>query len=360
MNYSEKERGIIAADSFRELSYREKKLLLASENPDNDDRQKYADALIKMKGAGVYNKIRESFLDGGYRDEVIYGLERRNLQCVTIKSADYPLQLKQISAPPLILYARGNRALLSDRLFGVVGSRKILPQAYAEAVRVCSELSEKLTLVTGVADGGDSSAISGAIEKGRVISVLPAGHDAPCSANLGLLRRVEESGLTVSEYLPESKTTRYTFTLRNRIIAALSDGVLVVSAGEDSGALSTANYAADYSKDVFAFPYSVGVPSGVGCNKLIKNGAFLCDCAEDIFSVLGIESSKPAASDKLPDGLDETEKAVVKALREQGELHAEMLAEAVNMNVAELVTVCAMLEIKGLIVRTGGNSFTAV
>ncbi len=84
---------------------------------------------------------------------------------------------------------------------------------------------------------------------------------------------------------------RHTFLLRNRVIAGLSEGVLVVSAAEKSGALSTASYAANYSRDVFAFPYGVGAANGAGCNALIKSGAYLCDRPAEIFGVLGIDTA---------------------------------------------------------------------
>lgn len=355
MNYDSKETDLIVADSLSELNYKQKKLLLASENRDVDDRQKYADALIKTLDGGVYNKIREKFRDLSYREKVLSDLDKKGVECTTVKSADYPEQLKHIPVPPLVLYLKGDRSLLKTRMFAVVGSRKTTAQTIEACKAICAELSQKLTIVTGVADGADAAAAKGAVKNGKAICVLPGGHLHSGAANSDLLRKVEQNGLSLSEFPPSVKVQRHTFLLRNRIIAGLSDGVLVVSAAEKSGALSTASYAADYSKEVFAFPYNPGVTSGAGCNALIKSGAYLCDCAADILDVLGIEKIQ-----KSEPALDGDEKAVYELLKEQGEMHAEKIALALGTSLTDAVTLCALMEIKGLIIRTGGNGFAAI
>ncbi len=359
MSYTDKETDLIIADSIKLLNYKQKKLLLASVNNAITDREKYRAELIKTLDGGVYNKVKAQFFDGGYRKEVLGDLKRRNIECVTFKSADYPDSLKQIPAPPLVLYVRGRRELLSTVMFAVVGSRRTPAAAAEECKRICAELSEYVTIVTGVADGGDSAAATGALATGNVICVLPGGHDFGCCNNVQMLKKVESEGLSVSEFIPETPVQRHTFILRNRVIAGLSKGVLVVSAGERSGALSTAQYAADYSRDVFAFPYSVGVASGIGCNRLIKAGAALCESAKDVLTALGIEC-KESAEQEVYGAEDGDEAAVFALLKEQGEMHAEQIAAALNIALTDAVTACSMLEIKGLIVRTGGNSFAIV
>lgn len=355
MIYTEAETDLIVADSFKELNYKQKKLFLASVREENADRQKYADALIKICGAGVYNKLKDRFQSGDYRGGILAFLEKKRITCVTVKSESYPERLRNIPTPPLVLYARGNVRLLSKPMLGVVGARKTLPQMAEECRGVCDELAEKLVIVTGIADGADSAAARGALASGNIICVLPEGHDSAGVTNAKLLREVEENGLSISEFPVGTRAQRYTFILRNRIIAGLSLGVLVVSAAEKSGALSTASYAADYSRDVMAFPYGIGVTSGAGCNNLIKNGAYLCESAADVFNVLGIEHGERQQIE-----LDGDEKILYDLLKEEGELHAEKLAGALKKSLTEVTTICAMLEIKGLVVRTGGNKFAAV
>lgn len=352
MNYTETELDLIAADAIEELNYKQKKLLLASCRTDIDDSRKYKDALIKTVGSGVYNKVKAKFLDKDFRAKLLSGYKKRGVECVTVKSGDYPFQLGQIDAAPLVLYVRGNRSLLKTRMLGVVGSRRTTAQVTEECKNICEQLSEHVTVVTGVADGADNAAAIGALRTGNVMCVLPYGHDADYTKTL---KAVEEDGLSVTEFPPLTKAKRYTFTLRNRVIAGLAEGVLVVSAGEKSGALSTAGYAANYSRDVFAFPYGLGITSGKGCNALIKNGAYLVDCAEDVLHVLGIEVETRTQTE-----LDGDEREVVELLKREGELHAQKIAALVGKKLTDIVTVCSMLEIKGFIIRTGSNSFAAL
>ncbi len=352
MRYTDEEVNLIIADSFKELNYKPKKCFLAA-CKGGEENQKYAEALIKSCGAGVYNKLKEKFSDEAYRNKYLAELDKKRIVCVTYKSAYFPESLKNIPEPPLVLYTRGNVELLKERRFCVVGSRKSTAQALEECKKICSELSNHFVIATGIADGADTAAAVGALPSGKVICVLPCGHGRATAS----LRKVEECGLSISEFPPGVRAQSFMFSRRNRILAGLCEGVLVVSAGEHGGALSTAGYAADYGKDVFAFPYGIGVASGAGCNKLIKSGAYLCDCAEDIYSVTGIECRKTEES--VPE-LDDDEKAVLNALKEKGEMHAEKLAKASGKRMYELTAICSSLEIKGLLVRTGGNKFAAL
>ncbi len=351
MDYERQEADIITADSFRELTYKQKRLLLASLKG-GEEGERYAAGLAKVCGPAVYNKIKERFYDEDYRGEVIAALGKKRIMAITVKSGLYPESLRHIDASPLVLYARGNAGLLRERIFCVVGSRKTTPQVIEECKNMSARLSEHFAIATGVADGADSAAAMGALSSGKVICVLPCGHANPGAT----LKRVEEKGLSVSEFPPGIPAQQYMFPLRNRVLAAISDGVLVVSAGIKGGALSTAGYAAEYGKDVFAFPYGIGIASGEGCNNLIKSGAYLCDRVEDIFSVLGVESVGGEKEEELAP----EERAIMDALRQNGETHAENLAKITGMSVAEISAVCAMLEIKGLLIRSGGNKYSAI
>lgn len=363
MNYTERETDVIVADSFKELTYKQKKLLLASTNADNPNREKFALSLIKTVGEGVYNKVSGYLADSRYRQKVTDALDGAGVTCVTIKSKNYPRLLANTPIPPLVLYARGNLELLNTRTVGVVGSRRISAAVAEESRKICERLSQSLTIVTGVADGGDLSAIKGGLASGKVICVLPFGHGASFNYNRAMLKEVERVGLSITEFPPKTPALRHTFVLRNRIIAGLAEATLVVSAGKDSGALSTARFAVDYSREVLALPYPVGAEQGAGCNNLIKHGALLCDCAEDILAVYGLAEVK-ARTELPPDGddgdLDGDERAVLHLLKNEGELHAEVIAERLSLSPTEVITACSMLEIKGYLVRSGGNTFTAI
>jgi len=353
MAYTKEEINLIVVNSFRKLSNKHKKYFLAAQKQTGEN--KYADELIKNIGVGVYNKLREKFFDEEYRKNLLSLLDKKQVECVTFKSADFPEGLKHVSDPPLVLYLRGNRKLLGESVFGVTGARKSTVQALEECKKICERLSRRLVIATGVACGAENAAVAGALPSGRIICVLPCGH----GSSSGVLREVEERGLSISEFPPETRFGKYSFSLRNRIFAGLCSGVLVVSAGMKSGTFSIVNYALEYGKDVFAFPYNLGVESGAGCNYLIKCGANLCDCADDIFSAMGVGTDSDGKKE-VSSELTDDEKAVLNALKTEGELHAEKLAAMLGKKPYELSVICSSLEIKGLLVRTGGNKFAAL
>ena len=359
MSYTDSETDVITADSFKDLNYKQKKLLLAAHSDKNADRQKYSDGLIKMLGAGVYNKIREKFLSAEYRKKVLEELERANVRVVTVKSGYYPKQLRSIPVPPLALYTRGNVGLLNTRMFAIVGSRRTAANALSECKNFASEISLVMTVFTGIADGADSAAATGAMETGNVICVLPGGHNNCGVSDFRFLKRVEGAGLSISEYPPEVPAKPFMFVMRNRLIAALSDGLLVASAGEKSGALSSANFAIEYSKEVFAFPYGIGVASGKGCNDLIKHGALLCDEVNDVLAAFGFAAEAGQSADVFS-SLDGGEREIADVLMAEGSLHAQKLADMLGKPLVDVLTACSMLEIKGIIVRSGGNTFSII
>jgi DNA processing protein len=347
---------IIIADSFEELSYKQKKLFLAANNNFNKDRKKYADILIKSLDDGVYNKLRGKFCDQTYRAKILKNLADSGVTPITIKDENYPEYLKNTPVPPLVLYCKGNIKLLNGNNFAVVGSRKTTQASQTLCRQTSATLSNYFNIVTGIAEGADSSAIEGALKSGNIVCVLPNGFDHLYPAgNASLLQRVEQKGLIITEYTAKVPPMRFNFSMRNRIIAGLCKGTLVVSAAQKSGALITANYALEYGRDVFAFPYSVGITSGEGCNALIKKGASLSEGAQDILDAYGIEQKAEEQIELSPD-----EQKLLSLLHDEGECHLEKIARVLEKKSYQILPVCSSLEIKGLIVKTGGNKYTAV
>lgn len=354
MNYSQREEFLIAADSFDGLTYRQRRTLVLSMDQNNGD--KYSAELIKTLGGGVYNKLRDCLGDADYRGGVLSRLEKKGIRCMTVGSANYPEQLAAIPVPPTVLYCKGNTGLLKDACFCVVGSRHTLPSVLAACRNVAAELTSRFTVVTGIADGADTAALTGAVKSGKVICVLPYGHDyAGRAGNAQLLQKVADTGLMISEYPPQTAPQRYLYAVRNRVMAGLSKGVLVVSAAKRSGALSTAGYAADYGREVFAFPYFPGVTSGEGCNGLIKNGAYLCENVLDIFSCFGLEYIAEKKEE-----LTQDERTVLEFLKERGEAHIQAIADAAGKKPFQMTIVLSSLEIKGMIAKTGGNRYALI
>lgn len=354
--YNEKETDLIVLCSFGQISYKFRYKLLSGLESSKPDFVKYAPELIKSLGGGVYNKVREAFYSGAYRQKVLKKLEEKGIICVTVFSENYPQQLKNTPAPPLVLYCRGNLSLLSSRCFGVVGSRRTQTNILKKCAEISAQIASEFTVVTGLADGADTAAAEGALKSGNLISVLAYGFDY-CypSCNAALLKKIVKNGLVITEFSPSTSPQAYYFPLRNRIIAGISEGVLVVSAGVRSGALITANYAIDYGREVFAFPYGIGVTCGAGCNLLIKKGGTLTENILDIFSPFGLDFKQPEKK-----ALSNEESALLAIIRGQGEIFVAELAEKTGKQPFELIPALSSLEIKGLITRMGGNRYSAV
>lgn len=272
-------------------------------------------------------------------------------------SAEYPKEWQNLPDKPQTLYALGNISLLQTRKFAVVGSRTTPQTALKLGEKLAEELSSSITLVTGTADGGDSAAIEGALRgSGKIVCLLAGGFSAMPQSNLPLLRKVAKQGLLLSPHSFETPVRNFSYAYRNKLLAALCEGVLVLGAGEKSGALLTANHAIENKKPVFALPYPPNAANGVGCNGLIKRGAYLTETAQDIAERLGLSLSPK--TNAVP--LSETEKIVYAALRERTEIHINELAQITGVPPFKLRAVLSSLEVKGLCVAVGGNRYALV
>lgn len=357
MGYSQQEKALIWLCACTQFDYRARAALLrAAKDPAElfASFEKFVPSVIKAGEKRLYNNDRASreaeisrFLDG---------LEEKGCFALTPLAADYPASLSSIPEPPLALFGKGNRGLLRKRKFCIVGSRITPPWAEEQGRIVSQSVSRHFAVVTGIAEGGDSAAIAGALPSGNVICVLANGLNA-CypAAHASLKERIAKEGLLLSEFLPDEQPKRYAFHARNRILAGLSEGVLVISAGVRSGALITASYALDYGRDVFAFPHNLGAAQGAGCNELIKKGAYLASGARDILSEYGLEEETPPQAELTP-----VEEKILSALRKDGEAHVAVVAARAGVAVYEAAAALSSLEMKNLAVKAGGNRYGAL
>lgn len=268
----------------------------------------------------------------------------------------YPTEWKNLSFAPTVLYALGNLSLLKKRKFTVVGSRRTPPNALKLCEKITEELSRSLVIVTGTADGGDSAAIEGGLKTGNIVCVLAGGFSAMQQGNLLLLERVVQKGLLLSPHPFETEIRPFSYEYRNKLLAALGEGVLVTGAGEKSGALITAKYAAENKKKIFAFPYPPNSAAGVGCNRLIKRGGYLTESAADVALEMDIDLSEPQPQTRL----SADEEKLYQALQELTEGHISELSEKSGIPVFKARAVLSALEIKGLAVSVGGNRYAVV
>ena len=217
---------------------------------------------------------------------VLEACRTTGIRTLTLKDPAYPARLRQIVDAPVVLYCGGSLPEQDSRpCIGLVGSRKADEAGLAAARRLGWQIAGcGGVVVTGMAKGVDAMAARGALEQSApVIGVLGCGIDVVYPReNAALLRQVREQGCLLSEYPPGTKPNARHFPARNRIISALSDGVVVVQATADSGALITARWAADQGRDVFAVPGPAEAPLSRGCNQLLREGAILTESGWDV------------------------------------------------------------------------------
>lgn len=276
---------------------------------------------------------------------------------IPVSSPDYPVEWKGLLDAPPVIYARGNIALLRERKFTVVGARRTPAPALKLGARICKELSNGVAIVTGTADGGDGAAIEGALSGGgKVICVLAGGFSALPQANVQLLGEVAKRGLLISPYPYETEVRAFSYEYRNKLLATLGEGVLVLGAAEKSGALITAKYAMAQGKPVFAFPYFPGSAAGEGCNKLLKTGGILTESASDITARMNIQTEEKTRAVVLT----ADEEKLLSALKTLAEGHASELAAAAGIPPFKVRAVLSALEVKGLVTALGGNRYAPV
>ncbi len=275
---------------------------------------------------------------------------------IDIASPLYPKSWLPLPDRPEKIYALGDISLLKNEKFGIVGSRRTPSSALKTGEAIAKELSAHYTIVTGTADGGDTAAIEGALGgAGKILCLLAGGFSAYPRAQQFLLERVAQRGLLLSVHPYESEIRAFSYEYRNKLLAALCKGVLVLSAGEKSGALITAKYAKEYAKSVFALPYPPSAAAGVGCNDLIKKGGYLTETAQDVLEKFGVTSTQKARP-----ALQGDEAKVYEALSQNLEAHVSELSSSTGIPVFKLRAILSALEVKGCATALGGNRYGAV
>jgi DNA processing protein len=283
------------------------------------------------------------------------------IKTISIKEEGFPKILKEVPHPPEILYYRGESLLEeNEKTLAVVGTRKYSSYGKAVVFKIVSELVKAgITIISGFAPGIDSFAHEATIENnGRTIAVLGTGLDEKFiypRSNLKLGEKILKSkGALVSEYPPKTFGSKFSFPQRNRIIAGLSLGVLVVEAKSKSGALITAFYAKEYKRKIFAIPGSIFSSNSFGPHKLIKEGGKLVSDAEDILKEFGIEKEKEKKEYILK---DEKEKLILKILSE-GPKEVDEIIKITGLSSSEVLAKLTILESEEMIKNLGGGRYT--
>lgn len=331
---------------------------------------------------GIYGIGKREIMSLSYKDlqnaeKILYRTEETGARIITFESAEYPPMLREISAPPYVLYAKGKQLPWADLfMIGVVGTRKCTEYGESAARDICYELAAAgVTVVSGMARGIDTCAAKAALRAGGdTVAVLGCGIDVVYPPeNKDLMDEIAKHGVVLTEYPPLSRPERHHFPVRNRIISGLSRGILVAEAPVHSGALITANYAYNSGKDIFSVPGSIYKENCAGTNHLIQRGAKLTTCAADILTEYpDAETFRPAETKPAPAVPQVTPETVLEDSRYQDLSEAEqrivVLLAAKNMHIDELVRqtdtpastlnpMLAMMEMMGYIRKLPGNQY---
>jgi DNA processing protein len=341
-----------------------------------------ATLLREIEGIGTAkaSKIHQSMRAAAEEvDKELEAAEKLGVSIISQEDERFPLLLRSIPDPPAVLYLKGNFEPRDLNAVAIVGSRKCSYYGREQAERFGALLAGAgVTVLSGGARGVDSSAHRGAMShpQGRTIAVLGSGVDVPYPPeNAGLFEQIAAKGAVVSEYPLGTAPMKENFPRRNRIVSGMSRGVLVIEADERSGALITARQACDdHGRAVFALPGRVDSPTSAGPHKLIRDGAALVTCLEDILDGLGplpqeahevslFEPTAPATPQAAEPvtiaydaGLTERQRIVLAQL--DGEpVHIDTLIDRTALAANEVLQDLTLLSLKGFVKRVDGQAF---
>lgn len=289
-------------------------------------------------------------------------LYRMQIRCCTWEDEVYPPLLQTTANPPAVLFYKGNDPVF-EKTVAIVGARKATAYGVQTAESVARGLSESgVAVVSGGARGIDSAAHIGALSGGSpTLVVLACGLDYVYPPeNKSLFQKIIDNGGTIiSEYPPSTPPLGRQFPARNRIIAGMSRGILVVEAAERSGALITSDFALEEGRDVFSVPGNIWLDSSKGTNRLIRSGAICCTSYEDILSEYGWNEKSISSKATPVEQLTLEEEVVYRFCCMGEEVSAEEILQQSGMSVMKITMLLLQLQLKGAIREVGSGRFIA-
>ncbi len=324
-----------------------------------------ADDLSCIDGLSV--KKAEKFLrlrDKVNPDKALQTVIDKGIKFVTFQDEKYPIMLRNIDNPPSILYYKGDLFDCNlEKTLAVVGSRKATSYAKDALAKIISELNgTDICIVSGLASGIDTTAHVTALENSlKTIGVIASGFDFTYpAANKDLYKRIEEGcGAVVSEYYPTFEPLKFRFPQRNRIVSDLSYGTLVAEASLKSGALITSNLTLEQGRELMCIPGLITNPNTQGIYKLLKNGAALVTCADDVLEALNWEVKIEQQNlFNLPE-LSEDEQRIYEALEIEDKCVDELQAFT-KLSIDNLLMYLTTMELKGIIKQVDGDRYRKI
>ena len=314
--------------------------------------------------AGFDEQNAHEFLqwrDGFTEETYLQLLEEDSIRIISIEDSPYPPLLRDIFDPPVALFVRGTLENLHP-YFAVVGTRKMTSYGKQMTTEIAGELARNgVAIVSGLALGIDGAAHKAALESnGITIAALGTGIDRKSvypRLHYELSEMIiDKGGALIGEYPPGSQPTVYSFPKRNRIVAGISLGTLVIEADEKSGALITANCALEYGRDVYAVPHTLTSPTGSGPHKLIRDGAYLIRGATDILENLNLTSLAQEVSirETIP---DTSEEGQLLQLLSREPIHIDELTRKALFPGPKIIALLTVLEMKGRVKNIGNMMY---
>jgi DNA processing protein len=295
-------------------------------------------------------------------DREMEGIERLGIEVVTLGDHTYPRLLREVPNPPSVLYMKGTLVDEDQKSVAIVGTRRCTAYGRQMAATMAEQLARAgVTVISGLALGIDGQAHRGALAGGgRTIAVLGSGVDQIYpSSHRDLAAQIVATGAVISDYPPGTKPDARNFPPRNRIIAGLSRGIVVVEAPARSGALITVDFAADYGRDVFCVPGNALSEYSAGCHAAVRDGARLVTSAADVLEDLGMAAPAPGVAAQQAFPLSEQERHLLNYIRWEPQ-HIDELSAAAGLTPSQSGALLTLLELKGAVRDAGGQHYVRI
>jgi len=319
----------------------------------------------ELEAAGLSARLAAAVVEAresGALEKTWEAIDRQGIQVVIATDGDYPPGLKSIAQPPPVLYARGEIKTQDELAVAIVGTRRVTSYGRQAAEEIAAGLAgQGVTVVSGLARGVDAAAHSTALRcNGRTFAVLGSGVDRIYPPeHTRMAEEIAAHGAVLSDYPPGTPPEAANFPPRNRIISGLARAVVVIEAGQKSGALITATFAEEQNRPVIALPGNIYAPLSKGTNWLISRGARILLGVQDVLDVLNLEKASKQIQARLALPADALEAQILSLMGAEPQ-HVDELRALTGLPVEQIAATLAMMELKGMVRGTGGMSYLAL
>ncbi len=342
-------------------SARMRALLQAFENAENAWKASATD----LENAGLSARLIENISILQAKDtleQTWANIQANDIQVLTWEDEEYPRRLKEIEQPPPVLYLRGQLSEADQWAVAIVGTRRVTAYGRQVSEEIARQFVQNgITVVSGLARGVDSIAHQAAMSnEGRTLAVLGSGLDQIYPPeHRKMAEEITQRGALISDYPPGTAPEAANFPPRNRIISGLSQAVVVVEAGEKSGALITAAFATDQGREVFAVPGYLYAPQSKGTNSLIHEGAHIFTDVRDVLDILNLTQVNHYRTARKALPADATETQLFSLLGREA-LHVDEIRLQTNLPIEQVTSTLTLMELKGLVRQVGSMRYIAI